>query len=113
MQDSNSVQTELSSSMLRNERLSSARSRLVSEHLLEYGDGLLHLVQRPVRNAAVRLLERRSVARHEHATVNPPSTTSLKASPRSFMWRSWLAPREELHPSALAPCKIRTRSRPS
>jgi hypothetical protein len=62
--------------MLRNERLSSARSRLVSEHLLEYGDGLLHLVQRPVRNAARRLLERRSVARHEHATVNPPSTSS-------------------------------------
>src|SRR5215471_2683707 len=40
---------------------------LLLQHVFEDRDRLLHLVHRPVRDAAVRLLERREVARDEHA----------------------------------------------
>src|SRR5262245_936777 len=36
---------------------------LLLQHVLEHRDGLLHLVHRPERDAAVGLLERREVAR--------------------------------------------------
>src|SRR5690349_16038766 len=41
-------------------------SRALPKHLREHADGLLHLGHRAERQAAVRLLERREVARDEH-----------------------------------------------